>query len=399
MKKIVATTAALFILLTVVTAMPQNAYAAPDGMVVVYVSVPDDWKFPCIWAWDDGGNGVFDSWPGGEMDPDPDNAGWYYIYMPNWANNIIVNANNGEIQTDALVTEGKNVWITVESPDNADVSFDKLTSGDAPDYVERITVHARVPDGWSAPGLWAWLDPDGTNAFDSWPGGEMRLIGDWFAVRAPNWINSIIINANEGSVQTEDFKGLDTGKDLWVVVADDSSAEIFYENPDMMVPNITVRTVVPAGWENPHLWAWSHPDGTNAFASWPGEAFTLNGDWYEISLPGWVNSFIVNANDGSIQTGDMSELDIGVDIWIIVEDDENYSFYYSEPEVPSGTVEPPPPVAETPASPPEPEPEQQTPEPVKENDKDNTVLWIILSVVGVGIIVAIVLVVIKKRKK
>lgn len=307
-------------------------HAAPDDLTVAYVNVPDDWQYPCIWAWDDAGNSAFAAWPGGECDADPNNAGWYYCYLPNWATNLIVNANDGTVQTGVdLNTEGKNVWITVKSPDDAVLSFDSQTKGEAPEYVEKVTVHARIPASWQDPCVWAWLDPDGTNAFSSWPGAEMRSHGDdWYTLGVPAWVNCIIINANGGSVQTSDLKDLDTTQDIWVDIADDLSASVTSENPDLAVPNITVYAKVPADWDSPCLWAWLDPDGTNAFSSWPGEPFTLEGEWYEITVPGWVNSLIVNANGGAVQTGDMKGLDTGRDVWIVVTDADNYTYDYEE---------------------------------------------------------------------
>ena len=54
--------------------------------------------------------------------------------------------------------------------------------------------------------------------------------GDWYSIQVPGWINSVIINANEGSVQTTDLS-VETGKDIWVVVTDAESAQVFYEEP------------------------------------------------------------------------------------------------------------------------------------------------------------------------
>jgi len=391
MKRMLTLVLAVALLLSAAVIGNPSAIAAPDGMVIVYINVPDDWENPHVWAWDDGGNSVFSTWPGGAAEADPNNAGWYYHYLPNWANNVIISANDGTIQTDALETEGQNVWITIESPEEVELSFDQLTVGEAPEYVERITVYARVPADWENPSLWAWLDPDGTNIFDAWPGGEMRGDGDeWYRIRIPSWVNSIIINANDGTVQTEDLQGFEPSRDIWVLVADDLTAEIYHENPDHIVPNITVRVHIPADWENPHLWAWSHPDGTNAFSSWPGEPLARVGDWYEIEVPGWVNSLIVNANGGTIQTGDMSEVEVGRDIWIVVTDAETYTYDYTELPIPA---------AEAPTEEPEEEP-AETPilEIVEEADEDSSLLWIVLVIAGIAVIVVIAVVLAKKKK-
>ena len=77
-------------------------------------------------------------------------------------------------------------------------------------------------------------------------------------------------------------------------------------------------------------WAWSAPDGTNAFSAWPGEALTKDGDWYTIQVPGWVNSIIINASEGTVQTSDLS-VDTGKDVWIVVTDAENAEVFYEEP--------------------------------------------------------------------
>lgn len=47
----------------------------------------------------------------------------------------------------------------------------------------------------------------------------------WYALEAPGWINSVIINANEGGVQTTDLS-VESGKDVWVVVTDAENASV-----------------------------------------------------------------------------------------------------------------------------------------------------------------------------
>ena len=120
------------------------------------------------------------------------------------------------------------------------------------------------------------------------------------------------------------------GKELWITVYKDLTYELSYEDPDKAVDDITVHAQVPADWEAPSLWAWSAPDGTNAFTAWPGEALTKDGDWYSIQVPGWINSVIINANEGSVQTTDLS-VETGKDIWVVVTDAESAQVFYEEP--------------------------------------------------------------------
>ena len=98
-----------------------------------------------------------------------------------------------------------------------------------------------------------------------------------------------------------------------------------------MAEDITVRVKAPADWTGPCLWAWSAPDGTNAFTSWPGEPLEDTGDgWLTLTVPGWVNSLIVNGNEGSVQTGDLS-VEPGKDVWVVVTDAENAAVSYEKP--------------------------------------------------------------------
>ena len=313
--------------------IPSMAFAAEadETKVAINVKVPDDWQNPCVWAWDEDGNNAFEAWPGEECEATPDNEGWYYVWVPDWANHVIVNTNAGEVQTGELVLDGKDAWITVSDADNAEVSYDAQTTGDTPEYTEKFLIHAKVDDSWENPNLWAWSAPDGTNAFEAWPGKAMTAGEDgWYTAKAPTWVNSIIINANNGDVQTEDLS-IDPAE-IWVTVAEDGTADFSYTDPEKAeIPNVTVHVKAPSDWENPNLWAWSAPDGTNAFASWPGEALEENNGWLTKEIPGWVNSIIVNGNDGSVQTSDIS-IETEKDVWVVVTDAENYEVTYEEPD-------------------------------------------------------------------
>ena len=313
--------------------IPSMAFAAEadETKVAINVKVPDDWQNPCVWAWDEDGNNAFEAWPGEECEATPDNEGWYYVWVPDWANHVIVNANAGEVQTGELVLDGKDAWITVSDADNAEISYDAQTTGDTPEYTEKFLIHSKVDDSWENPNLWAWSAPDGTNAFEAWPGKAMTAGEDgWYTAKAPTWVNSIIINANNGDVQTEDLS-IDPAE-IWVTVAEDGTADFGYTDPEKAeIPNVTVHVKAPSDWENPNLWAWSAPDGTNAFASWPGEALEENNGWLTKEIPGWVNSIIVNGNDGSVQTSDIS-IETEKDVWVVVTDAENYEVTYEEPD-------------------------------------------------------------------
>ncbi len=328
MKKI---TAVLLALMLCVCCLSATAFAEDEEMVPVLVNVPESWGVPNLWAWADDGTNAFSAWPGEALEPLAE--GWYYIYVPSFVQNVIVNANQGTdnaVQTEGVVVEaGKEVWIKVGEDAAAELSYEAKLRGDIPAYVEKFIVHAYVPLSWKTVNLWAWSAPDGTNAFEAWPGMALTEGEDgWFTGKAPTWINSIIINGNEGTVQTEDIAV--EGKELWVTVYEDLTYELSYEDPNKAVPDVTVYAKVPADWATPSCWAWSAPDGTNAFSAWPGEALSEGDGWYSIQVPGWINSVIINANEGTVQTGDLS-VEAGKDIWVLVSDAENAEFFYEEP--------------------------------------------------------------------
>lgn len=395
MKKTIAILAVLMLLLAV---LPTAAFAAEETeMIPVMVHVPEGWESPNLWAWADDGTNAFASWPGEALEELAE--GWYYIYVPGYVQNVIVNANQGEetaIQTDAIVVEaGKAAWITVAEDLSATVSYEAQLRGEIPAYVEKFVIHAYVPLSWKTVNLWAWSAPDGTNAFEAWPGEALTEGEDgWFTGKAPTWINSLIINGNEGTVQTADIAV--EGKELWITVYEDLSYELSYEDPNKAVEPITVYAKVPADWAAPCCWAWSAPDGTNAFTSWPGEALTQDGDWYAIEVPGWINSVIINANEGTVQTTDLS-VEVGKDVWVVVTDAENATVSYEEPaaEVTEPVTEPPEEDTQPTETPTEPQ-EPATEEPEKKN---NTGLIVGISAAAVAVLGGGTALILKKKKK
>lgn len=379
-KKVTSLLVSLMLLLLMV---PTLAFAADDERIIVYAQVPEDWTEPCIWAWADDGTNAFEAWPGEKMTADENNPGWYYCWIPAAAGNVIINANEGGVQTADQKLEAKNVWITITDADTVEISYEAKTTGEIPEYVEMFEVHAKVDASWEDVRIWAWLDPDGTNAFEAWP-GEAMTAGEngWYTAKVPVWVNSVIINANGGEVQTEDLT-IDAAE-VWVTVDAEGAAEFTYNDPDAPVAeDITVYVQAPADWSEPHLWAWSAPDGTNVFSAWPGEALQDAGDgWLSLTVPGWINSIIVNGNEGSVQTTDLS-VDVGKDVWIVVEDAENATVTYEEPTIDVATPD-----------------SQATSEPVAEEaPAESGVNPVVIVIAAVAVIAVVAGVVIVKKKK
>lgn len=236
----------LMMLLLVIGILPMTANAETtqntEERNALYVQVPEDWENPCVWAWDSDGNNAFTAWPGEEMEADAANDGWYYIWLPAWANHVIVNANEGNVQTEEQILDTNAAWITVSAADTVEISYESKTTGEAPAYVEKFVVHAKVDDSWEAPCLWAWSAPDGTNAFAAWPGEALEEgEGGWLVKEIPGWVNSIIVNGNEGSVQTTDIS-VETGKDIWLTINGPEDYTVSYEEIALEETTETVAT-------------------------------------------------------------------------------------------------------------------------------------------------------------
>ena len=95
----------------------------------------------------------------------------------------------------------------------------------------------------------------------------------------------------------------------------------------------------------------------------------MDGDWYTIEVPGWINSVIINANEGSVQTAGLY-VEVGKDVWIVVSDAENATVSYEEP---AGSK-------------------------IVAAEKDNTVLIVCVALAVAAAAAVAVVVVVKKKK-
>ena len=99
------------------------------------------------------------------------------------------------------------------------------------------------------------------------------------------------------------------------------------------VEKFKIHAQVPDDWQDVCLWAWSAPDGKNAFEAWPGKTMSKGEDgWYTASAPIWVNSIIINGNSGDVQTEDIS-ID-AAEVWVTVSEDGTSDFTYNDPNAP-----------------------------------------------------------------
>ncbi|MFU8786248.1 MAG: starch-binding protein [Candidatus Izemoplasmataceae bacterium] len=350
----------LFLTLFVVNLTVQAEETTEIDAILIYAHVPEGWENPHVWTWNEAGDSAYAhlGWPGKAMVEDEANEGWYYLYIPSNMENIIVNANEGSVQTDVIAVS-ENVWLSVTidvDPEDAeetivvvDESTVQLTTGDLPEYIPTKYVYAYVPIDWDTAGIWAWEHPVGVNVFPNWPGAEMELLSDgWFRIEIPVAANRIIINdMGDPTIQTVDIDIPDTN--VYVLVGDENEDGKFEVTLDDTKPVIieggfTVTITVPEGWSEPRVWAWSHPDGTNLFTTWPGEVleFDEEANAYVIILPEWINRIIINngiVGEGAAQTVDL-ELINPVDTVIVVSNEPDNDGKFTATIVQEGDDEP-----------------------------------------------------------
>lgn len=94
---------------------------------------------------------------------------------------------------------------------------------------ETFTLYAYVPEGWDSPGFYGW----GGSLSMTWPGEAMTDEGDgWFSYEVAADAEGLIVNANNGSVQTPDIKQF-VPADMWIVINKDTTYTMYTERPDL----------------------------------------------------------------------------------------------------------------------------------------------------------------------
>lgn len=235
-------------------------------MVPVFAQVPAHWGTPGFWGWGPRGNLYDGDWPGPAMNADPNNPGWFYIFVPADTAGIIVNYGvDGGPQTSNIMFAdyGVPLWITIHDEDieegNTDdftVTTEQQTDGALPTMdpivfdvpepvyvpdVDMIAVRAFItPEDWEGPALWAW-GPYG-DVFIGWPGEPFaERDGDWYILHIPGWADNIIINALGGTVQTIDIP-VEPGRDIWITIVNEIGGfQLEYEAFDPLEAEVAER--------------------------------------------------------------------------------------------------------------------------------------------------------------
>ncbi|MCL2202901.1 MAG: starch-binding protein [Defluviitaleaceae bacterium] len=320
--------AIVMVFASMIIATPMQVSASEDlGQTIVFVQVPADWEAPGVWAWGSMAGGLWDhlGWPGQPMMEDPNNPGWYFQWLASdMTGGLVVDVLGDGGQTADFDLTGEPVWVTVAAGGAFEITNTPQTTGDFPSATTPI--FAQVPEGWDAPRVWAWGGAPSAY-FAAWP-GTARMIPvpgneGWFLFHAPGDMTGGLISANEGEIQTGDIT-LVPGQPTWITISgpgDDFTATDTPQTTGAIPQMYTIVYVqVPADWEAPGVWAWgSVTGGLWDHLGWPGypmQECPNNPGWFFQYVPTDMTGGLVNANDGSIQTGDITLP--GQPVWITV---------------------------------------------------------------------------------
>lgn len=107
---------------------------------------------------------------------------------------------------------------------------------------DTVTVHAYVPDSWDDVRIWAWDDSQNDASSTVWPGDLYMTKGDdgWYTVEIPKGYPNMLVNAYEGTSQTGDINGVDISKDVWIVVNEDGSTQVYDSKPEVIETPVDV---------------------------------------------------------------------------------------------------------------------------------------------------------------
>ncbi len=106
---------------------PQQTPApAKKDTFTVNAYVPSDWSDIRIWAWDQEDGDAFDAWPGEPMEEG--SGGWYTYEVPNWCGYVIINGNDGNVQSVDIAVQPQSVWLVINSDQTCQVSYTAISN-------------------------------------------------------------------------------------------------------------------------------------------------------------------------------------------------------------------------------------------------------------------------------
>ena len=281
--------------------------------ITIHISVPDNWGNVYGYCWNPDSLG---SWPGTQAENGT-------LVLPAVFDGFIVNNNNGRQTTDIkdIDLTKKEVWITVSSNNTYTLSYEDPNQGGTPiepPATPNIKIHVIAPDSWDAVYGYSFTPEQ----CGSWPG----MMAENGVINVAASFGGFIVNNGAGA-QTADITDIDlTKEEVWIVVAEDCSYKLYYNEADIVLPQPTAKIkihVIAEHWSNVYAYTY---DPANC-GSWPG---TLASNGY-VEAPANFGGLVLSNGAGE-QTADITDIDLSKsDVWITVAADNSYTLSYEEP--------------------------------------------------------------------
>ncbi len=229
---------------TGVTEIDQSSIVEHDGYAI-FIEDLTGWDAIAMYAWDDGGDSLFGSWPGATPTGETVINGVTYMYFDTGeayegtTHNIIMNNNNGGSQFDlASVTLDRDYYFSITSSGGTEVDPDTYTGGSSDEtddndsnaqvQSETYTIYVEDLTGWETLYLYTWGDVN--DLFGAWPGmlptGYTEVDGvncTYWEIQGSGESQYFIFHNNDGT-QLSDY-GVTLNRDYYLTVSTDGVSE------------------------------------------------------------------------------------------------------------------------------------------------------------------------------
>ena len=339
---------------------------------VVKITDNFNWGKAYVFAWDDDGNELFESWPGKELEVKGMNEfgeNYFEITVPYNASGFIINDGNGNQTVE--VTDYKDCdgyWMDGTKDErgyyNVTGYTDKPVDNTDPEWKEDYYSFYNSL-GFEDVYIYAY-DNDGVPLMGEWPGTALtdyqtEYNMERYVLNIPEGAKGYIIHDNKGR-QTEDIEdftlysfwldGTKNDKGHFVVTqfipqpTTPSSPTAPASQPECTEPEYTydIRFINSLDWENFYVYAWNE-NGEAIFGEWPGTKLSKTDlkneygqEFFVLYLPEDTCGFIVNNGNGE-QSVDITYL-YEIEYYLTGEKNDLGHYYVDSPKCTCGLTEP-----------------------------------------------------------
>ena len=339
---------------------------------VVKITDNFNWGKAYVFAWDDDGNELFESWPGKELEVKGMNEfgeNYFEITVPYNASGFIINDGNGNQTVE--VTDYKDCdgyWMDGTKDERGYYNVTGYTDKpvDNTDLEWKEDFYSFYNSlGFEDVYIYAY-DNDGVPLMGEWPGTALtdyqtEYNMERYVLNIPEGAKGYIIHDNKGR-QTEDIEdftlysfwldGTKNDKGHFVVTqfipqpTTPSSPTAPASQPECTEPEFTydIRFINSLDWENFYVYAWNE-NGEAIFGEWPGTKLSKTDlkneygqEFFVLYLPKDTCGFIVNNGNGE-QSVDITYL-YEIEYYLTGEKNDLGHYYVDSPKCTCGLTEP-----------------------------------------------------------